>query len=84
MISSKLVYAPVKKPRIPNDIINVFLMIIVYECDPDSTWYVTSSIIDGKIRPSIDKHTAPIKEMNGPRSGTKAAIITATKINRNK
>ena len=35
-------------------------------------------MMDGKIKPNIDKQTAPINDINGPNSGTKAAITTKT------
>lgn len=44
-----------------------------------SSQNVTISIIDGNINPNVDKHTAPTKEMKGPKFGTAAEMATGKK-----
>ncbi|KYN29723.1 hypothetical protein ALC57_00826 [Trachymyrmex cornetzi] len=43
---------------------------------------VTNSIIDGNMRPNVDKHTAPTREINGPKLGIAIATQTVKITNR--
>lgn len=74
---------PVKRPIIPHKNINKFFHIlhVLYE---SVFQYIRVSIIGGKIKPTVHKLNAPIKDKNGPRLGNTAATITEKKNNNKK
>lgn len=75
-ISCKLVIVPVTKPRTPKEMIKRFFHRIQLKRPRPDSQSTTSSMNEGNMSPSVDKQTAPTKEMNGPIFGT--AIATAT------
>lgn len=77
-ISWILTYVPVRKPNTPKEMMVIFFHSRQFHLPrPFScSQTVTSSITDGNISPNVDKHTAPTREMNGPKFGI--AIATQT------
>lgn len=71
-----LTYVPVMNPTNPNKIKNIFLGSL--HLRPGFSYSVIKSIIDGKIKPNIERHNAPTNEMKPSRSGTRMAITTVS------
>lgn len=76
-ISTMLTYDPVRKPTRPKQINKEFFQSRqLYLPRPGSSQNVTKSIIAGNISPSVDKQTAPTKEIKPPKFGIAIAIQT--------
>lgn len=76
MISTKLLWVPVTKPK-PPITISTTLRITTQLKRPNLSGYNTQiSIMDGNAMPSTDKQSAPNNEMNNAKRGTEIAKKT--------
>ena len=83
-ISWILTYVPVRKPNTPKVMMAIFFHSRQFHLPrPFScSQTVTNSITDGNMRPNVDKHTAPTREINGPKLGIAIATHTVKITNR--